>query len=136
MFDTTLQFLASPKQAYFLVLFSIFFWVTTYVRTFRFSLVCLQVSRVFWCRRERHWRVALFFGEAALAGAFGGMLFRLVVPITVVISLCHPSVPPSSLAVSRIYPPSSPSVTGSSVLPSHRIISLTPSPENSAGVRN
>lgn len=24
-------------------------------------------------RRERHWRVAIFFGGAALAGAFGGL---------------------------------------------------------------
>ncbi|KAI0343420.1 MFS general substrate transporter [Trametopsis cervina] len=29
---------------------------------------------VYYLRRERHWRVAIFFGGAALAGAFGGVL--------------------------------------------------------------
>jgi hypothetical protein len=29
---------------------------------------------MYYRRRERHWRVALFFGGAALAGAFGGVL--------------------------------------------------------------
>lgn len=29
---------------------------------------------VYYLRRERHWRVAVFFGGAALAGAFGGIL--------------------------------------------------------------
>ncbi|KAI0795290.1 major facilitator superfamily domain-containing protein [Irpex lacteus] len=29
---------------------------------------------VYYLRRERHWRVAVFFGGAALAGAFGGVL--------------------------------------------------------------
>ena len=29
---------------------------------------------MYYKRRERHWRVAFFFGGAALAGAFGGVL--------------------------------------------------------------
>lgn len=32
------------------------------------------IFSVYYLRRERHWRVALFFGGAALAGAFGGVL--------------------------------------------------------------
>ncbi|KZV74541.1 MFS general substrate transporter [Peniophora sp. CONT] len=34
----------------------------------------VYVFSVYYLRRERHWRVALFFGGAALAGAFGGVL--------------------------------------------------------------
>jgi hypothetical protein len=33
-----------------------------------------SVFSMYYKRRERHWRVALFFGGAALAGAFGGVL--------------------------------------------------------------
>ena len=40
------------------------------------------------CSRERHWRVAIFFGGTALAGAFGGMPSRLGVPILVPRLLC------------------------------------------------
>ncbi|KIM77228.1 hypothetical protein PILCRDRAFT_12219 [Piloderma croceum F 1598] len=32
------------------------------------------VFSMYYCRRERSWRVAIFFGGAALAGAFGGIL--------------------------------------------------------------
>ncbi|KAI0260221.1 major facilitator superfamily domain-containing protein [Gloeopeniophorella convolvens] len=32
------------------------------------------IFSVYYLRRERHWRVAVFFGGAALAGAFGGIL--------------------------------------------------------------
>ncbi|KAI0297650.1 major facilitator superfamily domain-containing protein [Russula brevipes] len=31
------------------------------------------IFSVYYLRRERHWRVAIFFGGASLAGAFGGM---------------------------------------------------------------
>ncbi|KAI0056572.1 MFS general substrate transporter [Artomyces pyxidatus] len=34
----------------------------------------IYVFSVYYRRRERHWRVAIFFGGAALAGAFGGIL--------------------------------------------------------------
>ncbi|KAI5123157.1 hypothetical protein M0805_000860 [Coniferiporia weirii] len=34
----------------------------------------VYVFSVYYRRRERHWRVAVFFGGAALAGAFGGIL--------------------------------------------------------------
>ncbi|CCO31097.1 putative transporter C1002,16c [Rhizoctonia solani AG-1 IB] len=34
----------------------------------------IYVFSVYYRRRERHWRVALFFGGAAIAGAFGGIL--------------------------------------------------------------
>ncbi|KAH8113521.1 MFS general substrate transporter [Phellopilus nigrolimitatus] len=34
----------------------------------------IYVFSVYYRRRERHWRVAVFFGGAALAGAFGGVL--------------------------------------------------------------
>lgn len=32
---------------------------------------------VYYRRQERSWRVAIFFGGAALAGAFGGILMHL-----------------------------------------------------------
>ncbi|GAA5862359.1 hypothetical protein JCM8547_007615 [Rhodosporidiobolus lusitaniae] len=35
---------------------------------------CIFVFSCFYRRKERHWRVAVFFGGAALAGAFGGVL--------------------------------------------------------------
>ncbi|SCZ94421.1 BZ3500_MvSof-1268-A1-R1_Chr12-2g03888 [Microbotryum saponariae] len=35
---------------------------------------CVFVFSMYYKRKERHWRVALFFGGAALAGAFGGVL--------------------------------------------------------------
>ncbi|KAG6843473.1 hypothetical protein H0H93_000873, partial [Arthromyces matolae] len=34
----------------------------------------IYVFSVYYRRRERSWRVAIFFGGAALAGAFGGIL--------------------------------------------------------------
>ncbi|KAI0064095.1 MFS general substrate transporter [Artomyces pyxidatus] len=34
----------------------------------------IYVFSVYYRRQERHWRVAIFFGGAALAGAFGGIL--------------------------------------------------------------
>ncbi|KAF8500881.1 major facilitator superfamily domain-containing protein [Russula emetica] len=36
------------------------------------------IFSVYYLRRERHWRVALFFGGAALAGAFGGVLAYVI----------------------------------------------------------
>ncbi|KDQ62291.1 hypothetical protein JAAARDRAFT_454866 [Jaapia argillacea MUCL 33604] len=38
----------------------------------------IYVFSVYYRRRERHWRVAVFFGGAALAGAFGGILAYLI----------------------------------------------------------
>ncbi|KZT25394.1 MFS general substrate transporter [Neolentinus lepideus HHB14362 ss-1] len=38
----------------------------------------IYVFSVYYRRRERHWRVAVFFGGAALAGAFGGVLAYLI----------------------------------------------------------
>lgn len=35
---------------------------------------CIFVFSMFYKRNERHWRVAIFFGGAAVAGAFGGVL--------------------------------------------------------------
>ncbi|EIM85805.1 MFS general substrate transporter, partial [Stereum hirsutum FP-91666 SS1] len=35
---------------------------------------CVYLFSVYYRRHERHWRVATFFGAAALAGAFGGIL--------------------------------------------------------------
>ncbi|ORY76509.1 major facilitator superfamily domain-containing protein [Leucosporidium creatinivorum] len=35
---------------------------------------CIFVISMYYKRNERHWRVAVFFGGAALAGAFGGVL--------------------------------------------------------------
>ncbi|GAA6033948.1 hypothetical protein JCM8097_000423 [Rhodosporidiobolus ruineniae] len=35
---------------------------------------CIFVFSMYYKRNERHWRVAVFFGGAALAGAFGGVL--------------------------------------------------------------
>ncbi|SCV73126.1 BQ2448_7051 [Microbotryum intermedium] len=35
---------------------------------------CVFVFSMYYKRKEHHWRVALFFGGAALAGAFGGVL--------------------------------------------------------------
>ncbi|KAL8292577.1 hypothetical protein RQP46_001189 [Phenoliferia psychrophenolica] len=35
---------------------------------------CIFVFSMFYKRNERHWRVAVFFGGAAIAGAFGGVL--------------------------------------------------------------
>ncbi|OBZ78447.1 putative transporter C11D3.18C [Grifola frondosa] len=39
-----------------------------------FQSICQCTNIDVWIRRERHWRVAVFFGGAALAGAFGGIL--------------------------------------------------------------
>ncbi|TFK52616.1 MFS general substrate transporter [Heliocybe sulcata] len=38
----------------------------------------IYLFSVYYRRRERHWRVAVFFGGAALAGAFGGVLAYLI----------------------------------------------------------
>jgi uncharacterized membrane protein YfcA len=68
----------SLKQAYFPALCSSSPF-TIYGKAIRIFFV--GVSRIFSCRRERHWRVAIFFGGATLAGAFGGMAFRSAIPV-------------------------------------------------------